>query len=230
MTATEKNDVLFDAMLKVAMTEAFEKEIKSMPDDAELNAYKPSPALDKRIGTLIKTHYRRMKTRRFTKSFGKAVACLCVLLTISSIILMSVGATRNAIFNAVISWREEYAEIHYDVSTSQAGMYRPTYLPAGFSEKTVESVGIIKTIVYENEAGDQIVFSQEEAGHGTTLVDNENTKYSEVKISGSPGHLFQAKIENNASILIWEENGIVFNLIAILDAKELVRIGESLKS
>ena len=84
-------------------------------------------------------------------------------------------------------------------------------------------------IIYENEAGDQIIFVQEPAGNGTTAVDNEHTDYSRVKVSGSEGHLFEAQDKDNASMLIWEKHGIVFNLIAVLEGKELIRIGESVE-
>lgn len=229
MTACERSDMLFDALLKAAVSEAYEKEINTLMGEADQSGDLPSPALDKRIEGRIKTNYRKIKTKRFIKGLSKAAACLCVLLAVSSVILMSVQATRNAIFNAVLTWREQYTEIEYGEAEAQTGILRPTYLPEGYSEQECRPGGIMTMIVYENESGDQIIFMQEEAGHGKTAVDNEHTDYFKVQISGNEGHLFQAQDEGNASMLIWEEHGIVFNLIAVLDSEELIRIGESIK-
>lgn len=229
MTACERNDMLFDALLKAAVREAYEKELDALTDEAKQRGNVPSPALDKRIEGLIKRSSRKIKVKRFAKGAGKAAACLCILLAVSSVILMSVEATRIAIFNAVLSWHAQYTEIEYGASDAKAGIYRPAYLPAGYHEQELRPAGIITMIVYENEAGDQIVFTQEEAGHGKTAVDNEHTDYSKVQVSGNEGHLFQAQDEGNASILIWEDHGIVFNLIAVLDGEELIRIGDSIK-
>lgn len=236
MTACERNDMLFDAILKAAVAEAFEKEIAGLPVHEALTGYNPSSGLDKRIGSLIRNNYRKIRVKRFKKGFGKAAACLCVLLAVSSIVLMSVEATRVALFNAVLEWHDRYTQIQFEETdlqsgetSIQGGIYRPTYLPDGFSETTIKPGEIMTMIIYENEAEDKIIFTQEKAGTGTTAVDNEHTDYFEIQISGSKAYLFKAQEEDNASILIWENNGTVFNLLSVIDSDELIRIGESIK-
>jgi hypothetical protein len=230
MTAGERSDMLLDALLKAAVREAFKKEIDALPDNEKLAAYKPSPVLDKRIGSLIKSSYRKIQARRFVKGLGKAAACLCVLLAVSSVILLSVEATRNAIFNAVLDWQDEYTEIKYEGASENNSIYRPTYLPEGFHEKSVEGDINFTTVFYENDAGVSIIFDQQKAGSGTTLVDNEHSDYYEVQISGNIGHLFKSKTENDSSILIWEDHGIVFELLSVFNSDELIRMAESVKS
>ncbi|NLT14104.1 MAG: DUF4367 domain-containing protein [Clostridiales bacterium] len=230
MTSCEKSDLLFDALLKAAVREVYHRETSALADDEALNGCTPSPVLDSRIEGIIKRYNRKIRARRLVKGFGKAAACLCILLAVSSVILLSVEATRIAIFNAVLTWHEQYTEIRYETPSDTGGrIYRPAYLPEGYSEKEFRPGGGITLIVYENEAGDQIVFMQEPAGSGTTAVDNEHTDYSRVKVSGSESHMFEARDEGNASMLIWEKHGVVFNLIAVLEGKELIRIGESLR-
>lgn len=228
MTAYDKNDVLLDAMMKVAITAAYEKEIDSLPHEKELADFKPSPALDKRITGLIKKSVRHAKTKHISKNFGKLVASICILLTIASIVLMSVGATRNAIFNAIIKWQEKYTEIKFGDS-SEDNIYRPTYLPEGFSEITVRNTGGSTIIIYENKEGNQVYFNQGKAENDTTLVDNENTDAFEIKISGNTAYLFSAKTEDDANMLIWQANGIVFKLTSVINSDELIHIGESVK-
>ncbi len=208
MTACERSGLLFDALLKAAVMDAYAAEIDALPQSVELKANEPSPALDKRIGSLIRSSNRKIKAKSFTKGFAKIAA-----------------------FNAVLTWREKYTEIQYAYSSDYDSkyIYRPTYLPDGYTEKEFRPGESFTMIAYENEAGDQIIFMQEPAGNGTTAVDNEHTDYSRVTVSGSEGHLFQAREEGNASMLIWEEQGIVFNLVAVLDGEELIRIGDGIK-
>jgi hypothetical protein len=231
MTATERSDQLFDALLKAAVREAYEKEIDKLTAGAEQSGFIPSPALDQRIDGFIKRSRRQIKVKRVVKGFGKAAACLCVFLTIASIVLLSVGATRNAILNAVISWQEEYAVIKYEApaETNSQNIFRPAYLPMGFSENSIKSTDNSTTIIYENKSGDLIFFIQQAAGNASTLVDSENTDYSEIVLAGKTGYLFEAKTEVDSSILVWEENGIAFSLTSAIDSKELVKMGESLK-
>ncbi|NLA86429.1 MAG: DUF4367 domain-containing protein [Clostridiales bacterium] len=231
MTACERSDLLFDALLKTAVCEAYEKEIDGLADESKRSGGMPTPALDQRIEGLIKKSYRITRIKRLSKGLGKAAACLCMLLAVATVVLMSVEATRNAIFNAVLSRHEKYTEIRYETESHKDGkdIYRITYLPEGFKEDTLETSGNFTTFIYRDDAGGRIIFAQHPAGGGTTMVDNENTVYTEVQVSGRAGHLFKAKTEDDSSILIWERNGVVFELVSALDSKELIRIGESIE-
>lgn len=230
MTACGRSEALFDALLKIAVTEAYEKELDALPGDEALSGCIPSPVLHRRIMSLIQRGYRKAVERRVIKKLGKAAACLCIILTVSSIVLMSVGATRNAIFNALIRWNEQYTEIQFGDASVNDSFYRPLYLPEGFGEKSVEASASFTTIVYMNSSGVKIVFDQQPAGTGTTLIDNENTDYVGIQLSGNPGYLFEAKTKSDSSVLIWEEEGVVFELMSTISREELVRIGESIKN
>lgn len=229
MAAQDDNDVLFDAMLKVAVADAYKKEITEIPADEYLDDYKPSPTLDKRIGEIIRHQRRKARVKLIFKHIGKAAAILCILLTVSSIVLMSVGATRNAIFNAIINWQEKYTEIGFSETSEANSLYRPAYLPEGFSENSVSMLGAMTMIIYENKDGIQIYFNQAKAGTDTTYVDNENTDAYEIKISDDKAYLFKGKTEQDSNMLIWETNSTVFRLTSVIDSEELVRIGESLE-
>ena len=168
----------------------------------------PSTNLDKRIGSLIRSSYRKTIAKRFIK-VGKAVACFCVVLTIISVILLSVGATRNAIFNAIVKWHEQYTEIRYEHSPHDTVIYRPSYLPEGFREISVKPTVNSTTVIYENESGDQIFFVQQQVENASMLVDNENADFIEISISGNPGFLFKASTDQDSSVLVWEKDGNV---------------------
>jgi hypothetical protein len=235
MTDRQKNEILLDALLKLAVAEAYGAEIDSLPDEEALAGHTPSPELDRRIGNLVRKYGRRAAAKRAFKTIGKAAACLCILLTVSAVVLLSVRATRNAIFNAVIEWTDKYTQFRFEEPAgqssdpSEAHFRRPTYLPAGYTEKSSEIHEIIGTIVYENGAGGTIVLSMQKAATGTTAIDNERHDQSEIQLNGKKAYLFTARDQNDQNILFWESDGVAYTLLAPLDTGELVKIAESVK-
>lgn len=228
-----RDELLFDALLEVAVTEAMMREMEALPSNEKLNEiYSPSPEMDSRIQKIIHQRCRKADLRRFAKGFGKAVACIAILLMVASAVLLSVEATRNAIFNAIIEWREGYTEVRFgdEEEAPQDGIYRPAYLPEGFNEVSCQTSADTTLIRYEKEDGDRIIFQQWPAESSSLLVDNENTNYIEIEVSGKTAYLFQALTEDDDSVLIWQSGDIVFQLISQVDSRELILIGESIKN
>lgn len=230
MTGKEKNEALFNALLRVSVNEAFQKEMDALPSDMELAAYAPSQELDGRIKKLIDNNNKTLKMRLFVKRLGRAAACIAVLFTLSSILLLSVKATRNVIFNAIIEWHDQNTTVQFADSAADSNVYRPAYLPEGFKETSTEKFGNTFTIVFSNGNRDEILFDQRPADSGTISVDNEHTNYSKVDVSGNTAYCFEALDEDGSNVLIWQSGGIVFSLTSQTDCEELIRMGESLKN
>lgn len=95
-----QNEKLFDALLKVAAEEALKREMESLPSVEELNELcKSSVEMDERIKRLIKHSFRKKKRNRIIKKAGKIAASVAITIAVLSTALLSVEATRNAIFN-----------------------------------------------------------------------------------------------------------------------------------
>lgn len=93
MNDSIRNEALLDAILDVAIEEAYQKEMNELPSIEELNRiYKPSPVLDKRIKKLINQKNIKLKMKHFTKNFVKVAAYVCIMFTLSLSILISVSA------------------------------------------------------------------------------------------------------------------------------------------
>ncbi len=212
MNDDRNKEILFDTLIKLSITKAFEKEISSLPSIEELNKeYKSSPELDKRINSISSKYYRKSKISWFSKKLGKAAAFLCILFTMSSIVLLSVSATRNVIFNAVIQLHEKYTEVTFGEPTIYNDIYQPTYLPKGFSESASKKFGNTVLVTYSNKDGKEVLFSQWTYNTGTSFVDNENTNYTETEISGEKAYLFKAQTEEDSNTLIWHRKVWFFN-------------------
>lgn len=93
MTEQEKSEIIFDAMMKIAVREAFEREMSELGSEEADETDKPSPELEKRVKRLIDKSYMKSKMRRYMKLAGKIAVCICITFTIIS---LSVRATRNA--------------------------------------------------------------------------------------------------------------------------------------
>lgn len=233
MTTKKRNEIWFDALLKVAVSESLKNEIEILPSNEELNQqYKPSDKLDRQIKGMIKRNQLKPKMRIYSYILRKVAICIIIILSASSVTLLSVEATRNAIFNAFIDQFEKYTEVKFKDSTvddKQDNIYRPTYLPEGFTEISTVSYGNATIKTYSDKTGNEILFKQRLADTGTALVDNENTNYKEIKIAGNIAYLFEALTKNDSSVLLWQSEGVVFELTSQISSDELVKIGKSIK-
>lgn len=233
MTEEEQNEVLFNALLKVAVSEAMKNEIDTLPSNEELNKeYIPSPKLDKQIKKIINQNRIKSKIKLYSKRTRNIAAVIIIIFVLSSITLLSVEATRNAIFNAFVEEFGQYTEIQFQVSetdSEQSDIYRPAYIPEGFKEKSMQSYGNTIMLIYSDDAGVEILFKQRLADVGTSLIDNENTKYTEIEIDGNKAYLFEAMTRDDYSVLLWQSEGVVFELTSQISSDELINIGNSLK-
>lgn len=225
------NDKLFDAVLKIAAEEALEQEMEEMPSCEELNEqYKPSPSLEKNIRKKLSRHKFKEKAMLYRKTAVKVAACITVVLVSSSILLLSADATRNYIFNAVIKWQEDHFSIQHDGSIeSDKKILSPTYLPEGFTEVSIEVIGNIINITYENENGITIEFEQSPSKSTNLLVDNEDKEHEEIEINGHKAYLFITIVDDKSNTLLWEVNGVFFCIISEVEKDELILIAESIK-
>ena len=83
-------------------------------------------------------------------------------------------------------------------------------------------------IVYSNDLGIEIIFKQHPAATGSALIDNESTKYTEIELDGNKAFLFKALNKDEYNILLWESEGVVFEITSTIISDELILIGNSL--
>ncbi len=231
MTNNDRNDAIFDALLKVAAQDAFQREIDALPSVEELNSkYQPSDFFDRKIRALIKNSYRKSKIKKALKKGGKVAASIVLVLILLSVVLLSVEATRNAIFNAIIEWHEEFTEIRFEDSEEvRETSYAPSYLPEGYSEQSTNRFGNTLMIIYSDKDGNRVIFDQKPSDAGTIFVDSENNKYKELELSGIKAFLFEPTDENERNMLIWQVDGYTFQISSSVESEELIKIGESVK-
>ena len=144
MNESELNIRLFDTLLKAAAVEDFQNELDALPSEQELNReYAPSEQLEKGIRSLIRESDRRRRRKKLSRLAKRAAVIAAIVIPISIGSLLSVEASRNAIFNSVMEWKAEHVDIHFQETTSGASeeeppadeqpeVWEPQYLPEGF--------------------------------------------------------------------------------------------------
>jgi len=239
MNKSELNRQIFEAMLKSAVNENFEEELRSLPLEKDLtDDFELSPGAKSKIEKAIRKSYCRSVFRRAGKASKRVAILLAVLLPVVLGSLLSVEATRNAIFNAFTDWKSDHIDIQYqerkDSSavppSSDVSVMKPQYLPEGFFEVRTSHFGKKAEIVYQNSKDISIFFNQSplsEEGH--IGVDTMHTTRTEIEIQGNQASLFTANSTGELSYLIWRNQISSFSLSSEIAPDELVKIAKSIK-
>lgn len=232
MQSNDINEKLFDSVLKIAAEEALEQEMEEMVSCEKLNnEYEPSPNLDRKIKRIILRYRYKGKLFVWGKAFGKIAIAMTIMILISGTVLLSVKATRNYIFNAVIRWQEDHFSMQHEDNESNYKFeaLKPAYVPIGFSEVSKEIIGDIIIIIYQNENNQVIKLKQSPSQASHILADSEYKEYEEIVINEEKAYVFNAIEENDDNKVIWEYKGNIFTISSELASTELIMMGESIK-
>ncbi|WP_312695373.1 DUF4367 domain-containing protein [Caproiciproducens sp.] len=242
MNESEINIRLFDTLLKAAAAEDFQNELDALPSEQELNrGYALSEQLEKGIRSLIKESSSRNRRKKLSRLAKRAAVIAAIVIPISIGSLLSVEASRNAIFNSVLEWKAEHVDIHFQETTSgtsgeepPAGerleVWEPQYLPEGFFVAEEKNVGPVHMITYENGKGASVTFTQTPLDKaGKMSIDSEHTTYHEITIKGEKAVLFEATRAEDRSYVLWQSKKTSLVLSSAILKNELIRIAESVE-
>lgn len=239
MNKQEMRDQIFEVMLQTAVKENFEKELHELPTAKELkDDYELSEATRKEIEKLIKTVNHKSTRRRMQKAAKRAAVIAAIIIPVSMVSLLSVEASRNVIFNAVMNWASDHVAIQYQDGQSSSSVtsspddseIKPRYLPEGFIETEVNQAGPNYAIKYQNAQGELILFRRNPLSEERSFaVDTEHTTYKEIEIQGEKASLFAANEPNGMSYLVWKSHTYSFQLNSEISPEQLIKMAESVK-
>ena len=113
----EQNDRL-DCLIRLALLDCGKKDVEMFEsiDDSDVFI---SPRLHRRVKRLIriKAHESRRKKTKLIISRVAVAALLVMSITLG--VLLSVSATRDAIFKAIIEWYENYFTVQYQTPSQE---------------------------------------------------------------------------------------------------------------
>lgn len=162
-----------------------------------------------------------------------AVAALVVLAVFCGAVF-SVDAFRVSVLNFIFDKNDVFTSVKVmdavegvkeTIPSSWVNAYVPLYIPNTYELALAQDAGVIKTIVYRNNAGDELFFSQGDR-NSNFQVDTEDASSEEFQIAGVRGLLVTKKRWNT---LLWYTNESAFCVVGVLPVDELLRFSESIE-
>lgn len=182
-----------------------------------------SQAFEERMGKLIR--FQRKPYYRFVATAGRRVASIiAAVLVLTATTLMSVEATRSAIFHFIVNTYEKFTEVRVDPALSTPDAINqsivPTYIPAGFEVAKMDSTFAFYNVEYTN-GEDLILYHQTLGGNN---INTEGAAIQYVTINGYDGISF-ANIDCNW--VVWSDGAYTYTLYGAVDMDTIIKMAES---
>lgn len=188
--------------------------------------------LKKRISKVLFGH--KLKSfRKYALVIGKRAAVfLMILMTLLTVACASIKPLRENIFNAIITWYDEYFTFAFNneegpENTAEITDEKFSYLPEGYTITSDMSAGKYREVLIEN--GETLIsYWRKPHTEKSHMIDSDFIVVGEIEIQGHTV-IYLNNPETNANILTWVENGYEFMISAVIDKSELIKILEGIE-
>lgn len=228
---TDVGAIVFDAMLKEAVTANFHNKMRAMPPEEELlRKYPPSAEHICKMNSLF-LQERRRETIKIRLNYAKvAVFILCLASTILFSILMFNPQVRAVVRDAIVQFFDGFARIEYnepDETPKTAQSFTPGYLPEGYELIKTEEYGDNCFVIYEDADGNRLMLNISPAD--SHMGDTDNRVYRTEIHEGVTYHIFEAHDADDYSTITWSKEGFMFSLTGAVPLEELMNTAHSLE-
>lgn len=230
--SSERDDDLFD----VAMWLACDKRLDA--DLAEFRRYDEMPCQFsreyRRNVKYILSHGGRRRTPHHTKlhaSMKRVAACFAACISLFFCSCFCFPAVRAEVARLAVEFYDKYLGIS-DERPSVIGQeiehHAPTYLPEGY-ELVEENYSDYWTyVVYSNQSGKQIIYSQNDNRSATRYFDSEGAMLSDVFINEYRGKFLEyTDRDKTENFIMWTDGIYTYYITAELPYEEMKAIAES---
>lgn len=220
-----KNQTLMDAFAIYV-----ERQNTLLPSEEEWSDAPLSPEFEARMQKLLA--YRRHGYYALFGTVGRRVASIVVALLVSATILTaSVEALRTPMMRFFARVYEKFTQIFVVEDTTDSSVLppfvpcAPTYVPEGYEVSSVQTLERHQRIIYVNESGRRISFTQSRSSNISITIDTEGVDYTEIRIGNYEGIIYSNKGTN---AVVFTDNTYVYTLSSTIDRAELIKMAESL--
>lgn len=231
MNAAAK-DKIFDIVLAEALKECMDEELEEIDRIVAAEKYELSPQFDRDMKKFINSIGRKDRIKKYARNCVKAVISAAAVFGIFFGVLLtqpSVFAAVQNVFRSVFDTHDKYEFVGEELTIENFdNSFRLGYVPDGYclSEGFYSSMSV--TLYYTNKT-DEIMFAYGIANFSTTSYDNEHNSYYEFEHNGTDYHYYESNDKDFDSILLWYDEGYVFNIYAHLPKDELIKIAENIE-
>ena len=241
-----RNEELFEAILKVAAKEVMQKEMEQLFNELdEMDDIQPSDILDKKVRKMIARESRTYQRKKSLRSWAKIAAIFVGIVFAGTFTLLTIEASRNYVLNVIFGIRDDHVVVEFDLGSGD----RPSegrgnvnemgglevsgivfgYVPEGFEVVTYHEVGVMTIIVFSDGDERQIVVSHSPSQGLMTFTDNEAREFSVIYLTdGQKAFLFEANANDYNSTITWYRGIDVFSINAHLNTSGLLRMAENI--
>lgn len=208
------------------MPQAERAMLDRIPLENELS-HRFSHHFNRKMKALLKYERRTPIMRRLIYQIKTAAAIFLVILLVAFGTVMSVEAYRVRLFEFVTQVWEELTSIM--IHSSENADYdilipiSPSYIPEGYNILEQTSDKYENTVIYYNENGFEIYYSQRMATQSEIILDSEDIEPKKIMIGLQEGYII---VNKGIVQLYWHNEFGVFSLIGNLDESELIKMAE----
>lgn len=159
---------------------------------------------------------------------------LVIIFSLGFITVMSVSALRNAVFDVIVDWFENYVQVVFacDDPGENAGLEiedlkKITGLPEGVEEEIEYEYGKHYTVNYFFDGERICSLRQHIYWKNTTYIDNEGLIIEEITIDGHTAHLFET--ENGVTRLYWSDGVYSYIIVCFSESLDIVELAKSVE-
>ena len=223
----------WDQRLRSALLDAArldgEEALSALEEEPEF-----SPAYRAARARLLRSPFR--STAGWARRAVRWAACAGLVLCLSagSVFLFSPSARAWAVRMWSI-WHREYTEYNFHgdgTDPAPLGVWRPSYVPEGYTVWKVAPGKALYSIYYANEEGTLLSLTYMPLwDNASIMLDNEHSVFSRTTVNGLPADLYTAIEADDPSAVVWADEGteMIFFLRGVLNTEELLRMAESIE-
>lgn len=221
----------FDKLLKESSREAEEMLLIKIPSDEQLD-YRFSISFQERMKKVIKMQKRKAFLKKFNK-VNRRIAVMIAVIGISILTLvMGVEAWRLKLFETMTQIFRQYTTLSFEQTREEEREFNwksvislPQSIPEGFNEvERIENDNVIE-VIYRNDIGEIIIFTQFSLEYEEFQMDTENHNLERINFNQKEGYFFSNK---GAQFLFWRNEYSGFKLFSTLSKEALIRIAKSI--
>ena len=230
-----ENVDMFEALLYAAAQNAGKNELNEFQNaNIEDLDSKTQDKIYKKLCKAKKQYEQHKTCSPTTKAFKRIAIILLVVMSVGFTCILSIDATREAFWNAVIEWNENFFHFEYDGTTSTDAPteileYKEPIVDSRFERHENKKTTTIYSITYEHEY-EKVTYRQSTLKLSDIYLSNSDAVLSQTTINGTPAYK-STEIGDGQTYyyLIWNDGTYFYIIFGNIEFEELLKIAESIK-
>lgn len=230
-----ENVDMFEALLYEAAQNAGKNELNEFQNaNIEDLDSKTQDKIYKKLCKAKKQYEQHKTCSPITKAFKRVAIILLVVMSVGFTCILSIDATREAFWNAVIKWSENFFYFKCGETTSTDAPteildYKEPIVDSRFERHEDKKSTTVYSVTYEHEY-EEVTYRQSTLELSDIYLSNSDATMIETAINGNPAYKStEQKSGQTYYYLIWNDGTYFYVIFGNIEYEELLKIAESIK-